>query len=304
MKTIVISLLVTLAASSQASFEMMLLADNTNGVIHRYDPVNHIYLGSFGRGSIGTVTSLSLDQANSRVFVKYSNIIAAFDYNTGTQLFMGNVNASGPSVYRSNYSDFITASGTQLFRTSLFGNSFGLANIYLAGVSSTNLTSDGFTTFITLPATGQMIAVNGAVTGAITQTSGANPNLVGDTVSGMMISESGGLVFANSQTDKQYNAWNKVAANSLITGNISTLITTTAITRAHGIQGYFLGTTTTGTGLQKFYEDYSNYGTYAQVALPSSIGSINHAVTILTPEPGSMIAIAVGLATLAKRRKK
>ena len=305
MKAIALGLFLLGSASSFASFEMMLLADNTNGVIHRYDPVNHVYLGSFGRGSIGAVLGLSLDQANNRVFIRQDNLVNVFDYNTGNQLFVGFALGIGPVMYRSTFGDMISFSGTQLLRQTVGLNSLGNQILWTAtSPGVTSFTTDGTLIYGTNTVNGQMLSYTGASIGSIFGTSLVNAILAGDSVPGMSVNESTGGVFALSQTDKRYNYWSGVSGTNIFQGNTSTLTTTTAITRAHGIHQYILGTTPTGVGLQKFYEDGNIFGAYTQVSLPSAIGSINHAATVITPEPGTMIAIAVGLAALAKRRKK
>jgi hypothetical protein len=117
-----------------------------------------------------------------------------------------------------------------------------------------------------------------------------------------MTSQSGDLVYALSAPERRYH----VAQSSVIfsqVGSQSTLTTTTAITRGHAQFGYYLGATPTGFGYQKFYENGASVQNFTQVALPSQIGSINSAVTVVAPEPGSMIALGIGVAALLRKRK-
>jgi hypothetical protein len=301
MKYVALSLAVSFAAIGHASFEMMLIADNTNGVIHRYDPVNRVYLGSFGQGSLLPVASMALDQTNGRVFVKQDTFLTAFNYATGEALFSTSTNA-GAIAYRENFGDLITSTSLGLLRLGVSMSGFGITSVYSGAPASTQITSDGSSVFIANPANGTFVKYSGSSTATTTVTTSSNAGLTGDTIAGMMTSQSGAFHFALSATDRRYYVTTSLA-NSVVSGSASTLTTTTAITRGHGEYGYYLGATATGFGIQKFYENGDNFQNFTQVALPSQIGSINSAVTVVAPEPGSMIALGIGVAALLRKRK-
>lgn len=301
MKYVALSLAVSFAAIGHASFEMMLIADNTNGVIHRYDPVNRVYLGSFGQGSLLPVTSMALDQTNGRVFVKQDTFLTAFNYATGEALFSTSTNA-GAIAYRENFGDLITSTSLGLLRLGVSMSGFGITSVYSGAPASTQITSDGSSVFIANPANGTFVKYSGSSTATTTVTTSSNAGLTGDTIAGMMTSQSGAFHFALSATDRRYYVTTSLA-NSVVSGSASTLTTTTAITRGHGEYGYYLGATATGFGIQKFFENGDNFQNFTQVALPSQIGSINSAVTVVAPEPGSMIALGIGVAALLRKRK-
>ena len=301
MKYVALSLAVSFAAIGHASFEMMLIADNTNGVIHRYDPVNRVYLGSFGQGSLLPVTSMALDQTNGRVFVKQDTFLTAFNYATGEALFSTSTNA-GAIAYRENFGDLITSTSLGLLRLGVSMSGFGITSVYSGAPASTQITSDGSSVFIANPANGTFVKYSGSSTATTTVTTSSNAGLTGDTIAGMMTSQSGAFHFALSATDRRYYVTTSLA-NSVVSGSASTLTTTTAITRGHGEYGYYLGATATGFGIQKFFENGDNFQNFPQVALPSQIGAINSAVTVVAPEPGSMIALGIGVAALLRKRK-
>ena len=301
MKYVALSLAVSFAAIGHASFEMMLIADNTNGVIHRYDPVNRVYLGSFGQGSLLPVTSMALDQTNGRVFVKQDTFLTAFNYATGEALFSTSTNA-GAIAYREDFGDLITSTSLGLLRLGVSMSGFGITSVYSGAPASTQITSDGSSVFIANPANGTFVKYSGSSTATTTVTTSSNAGLTGDTIAGMMTSQSGAFHFALSATDRRYYVTSSLA-NSVVSGSASTLTTTTAITRGHGEYGYYLGATATGFGIQKFFENGDNFQNFPQVALPSQIGAINSAVTVVAPEPGSMIALGIGVAALLRKRK-
>jgi hypothetical protein len=302
MKFVALSLAVSFAAIGHTSFEMMLIADNTNGVIHRYDPVNRVYLGSFGQGSLLPVTSMALDQTNGRVFVKQNTFLTAFNYATGEALFSTNTSV-GAIAYRENFGDLITSSSSGLMRQTVSMSGFSISSVYLSSSPAlTQITTDGSSIFIANPANGTFVKYSGSSTATTTEVSPANASLAGDTIGGMMTSQSGAFHFALSATDRRYFTTTSTV-NSVFNGSTSTLTTTTAITRGHGEYGYLLGATATGFGIQKFFENGNNFQNFPQVALPSQIGAINSAVTVVAPEPGSMIALGVGVAALLRKRK-
>jgi hypothetical protein len=270
-------------------------------VIHRYDPVNRVYLGSFGQGSLLPVTSMALDQTNGRVFVKQDTFLTAFNYATGEALFSTSTNA-GAIAYRENFGDLITSTSLGLLRLGVSMSGFGITSVYSGAPASTQITSDGSSVFIANPANGTFVKYSGSSTATTTVTTSSNAGLTGDTIAGMMTSQSGAFHFALSATDRRYYVTTSLA-NSVVSGSASTLTTTTAITRGHGEYGYYLGATATGFGIQKFYENGDNFQNFTQVALPSQIGSINSAVTVVAPEPGSMIALGIGVAALLRKRK-
>jgi hypothetical protein len=302
MKYVALSLAVSFAAIGHASFEMMLIADNTNGVIHRYDPVNRVYLGSFGQGSLLPVFSMALDQTNGRVFVKQNNFLTAFNYATGEALFSA-VTENGVIAYRENFGDLITGTSSGLTRSTVTLTGIGASNTFAASAPSyPELTTDGSNVFLANPANGTFVKYSGSSTATTTEVSPADANLAGDTIPSMMTSQSGAFHFALSATERRYYVTSSTV-NSVRAGSISTLTTTREITRGHGEYGYYLGTTATGFGIQKFFENGNNYQNFTQVALPSQIGSINSAVTVVAPEPGSMIALGIGVAALLRNRK-
>jgi hypothetical protein len=302
MKYVALSLAVSFAAIGHASFEMMLIADNTNGVIHRYDPVNRVYLGSFGQGSLLPVTSMALDQTRGRVYVKQTNFLTAFDYATGEALF-SSVGSVGAIAYREGFGDLITATASGLTRATVTLTGIGTSNLYTASVPTfAQVTTNGSDVFVANPAAGNIIKFSGSLTATTTVGSPVSSGLNGDTIAGMMTSQSGAFHFALSATDRRYYATSSLA-NSVLLGSTSTLTTTTAITRGHGEYGYYLGATATGFGIQKFFENGINFQNFTQVALPSQIGAINSAVTVVAPEPGSMIALGIGVAALLRKRK-
>lgn len=77
-----------LSSVAQASFELLLAADNGANVtfndrkIHRFDSVSGAYLGSFG-GFAGEIYSTHINQSTNSLFVETFAETTEWDYNTG-----------------------------------------------------------------------------------------------------------------------------------------------------------------------------------------------------------------------------
>ena len=90
MKRLVILGLVICAGMAQASFELLLVADNGVGTfdtrrIHRFDPTTGVYLGAFG-GFSNPIISTHIDQATNSLYVIEPTTVTRWDYNTGMLL--------------------------------------------------------------------------------------------------------------------------------------------------------------------------------------------------------------------------
>ena len=76
------------AGLSNASFELMLVADFNGRKIDRYDATTGTYLGSFGYGYVSSPTDVEVDQTTGLAYVvdPFSSSIKVFNYNTGEQV--------------------------------------------------------------------------------------------------------------------------------------------------------------------------------------------------------------------------
>lgn len=98
MRKLTIIALVVSAVHVNASFEMVLVSDSGDDVVHRFDPVTGGYLGSFGTGYLSNPLGIAIDQPNNTAYVlDAGNAIVKFDYNTGA--FMGSFVVSGGATY-------------------------------------------------------------------------------------------------------------------------------------------------------------------------------------------------------------
>lgn len=121
MRGLVLCLVGVVAATADASFEMMLIGEvsASGSRVMRYDPESRINLGSFGLGRIpGDVRDVAVDKASNECFVlSTGGAVTRFNYNTGE--YLGAVPVS--NLYSSiNYS---------AARNGFLVGGYGLANV-------------------------------------------------------------------------------------------------------------------------------------------------------------------------------
>lgn len=95
MKILGIAVLCALASSSFASYELMLVVDQTRDDIQRYDALTGAYLGSFGSLQLSNPQSVKLVPGKSECLVtdRDFNRISRFNYSTGELIDDGVKNA-------------------------------------------------------------------------------------------------------------------------------------------------------------------------------------------------------------------
>lgn len=295
---------IAVSALSHASYELMLVCDNADRVIHRVDPVSGAYLGSFGKGFLSFATHVAVNPANGLAYVYDSgnNKVLTFDYSTG--------------LYRSSFSTagLVTLNG-----------SFGYLSVasngdVLLGVSY----GGGFR----LNASGAVIAQYGVPAGGTGLTKviqGADGAIYGVDWIGKRVARynfAGGAPTSYSSANQAY--WDLAAFGSLGLGLSETAVTklnmnagmasissqpltqfglnaAQALARGHGNMSFVGGWTGSGYRIVKFDgTDYQNWGYIEH----SAIKNITGIATVVAPEPGTMIALSLGVAVLARRRRR
>lgn len=104
MKTIGVIAALAVAAPLSASFELLLVSDNTDKVIHRFDSVTGTWLGSFGAGILNNPLGVTLNQSTRTAYVlEGGSSVVAFNYNSGD--FVGSFGITPGATYMSANSD-------------------------------------------------------------------------------------------------------------------------------------------------------------------------------------------------------
>ncbi len=290
------------AASSMASFDMMMIHDSTGNRVHRYDPINGSYFGSVELPLVPNAMVASF--AQKRLFVVGGSGVSSIDYSTGEVKNGQSVGGVGIAVVGN---ELWVATGTNTIRR------------FRADDSLTTLSS------LTLPAGAQITDLAGRAGGFVLVHDEVNNVLYQTNTSGSILSS---IAFgAGPATDNlvalEYftsNEWvfshdagtgivryNGIAqqpssAFVSISGGYapSSMGTTAGIVAGHS-GGYFYGTNPGGA---KVIQRFSGFGADGGSVLTPHIGTYSGiAAIVLAPEPTTMIALGIGCAVALRRRK-
>lgn len=297
-----------LTAVASASFDLVLISDSTNGVIHRVDGATGTYLGSFGRTVLISPQAVALDQANQRLWVgDMSAGLVAINYNTGE-----------PISQNLNYTVFhdmaLTPDGSQILRTSGVNNISAMTRISNpvngnTGAANYQFSSNGTGTAVGVDSTGDYI-VSDRANNRVTR---FNPNgtLEASSLIGSFNHTSKGTVVGNQMLAM-------TSAGIMLSINTQSFTTssgltpsgswTAAIDVAAGHPGWVwgLGRDATQTRLQRYavLPGSNVYSPVGQAILLPQIASPTSLAVVVAPEPGTMTALALGGAALLRRRRK
>jgi len=308
MRYFALVVIASMATSSYASFEMVLVADNGQNTvatrkIHRFDPVSGVNLGSFG-GFNASIVGTYLNQSTNSLFVTTANGITEWNYNTG--LLKNSFSAPGVSgiqhsvrpsgdriAYFDNQPAFVTATFPAFSSLGFHGPIPGA--LYRSGIWTSNTSMIAFESiqsrFVNL-------SFNAAGT---TATTGVISNVAGATTSWGQMAKNGGtnqFVMATGTLGGFYS----YAPNGTTFTNNPGVLAGNALSAASAHSGFFIGYNTgAATGRVDYFDGNRNYTRsfgIGQVVSPVSMQ------TVLAPEPGTMAIFGLGLAALKLRRKR
>ncbi len=306
MKYLLLSALGLSVSSAFASFELAILTDASTG-FHRFDAETGIYLGAFGAGRSGGVLSTWANQSTSRFYAMDAAGIQSFDYSTGA--YLGYVNYGAVTGYATNDTngDFVNVNGTATInRYSLSGGDSTFALPVGTAARWISLQTDGkwyvgdsgnggrilrsgtgsLSSGWTVVATGLSATIAANQQNAVASPTPGNPSLAN-------------MIITHDGTSSKYFGFNPAYAFTISSNfNLSTT-TRNGIARGHFGQ-YHLGLISTGVSQVKNFDDAG----FGATTWTTSIVSSPRAMTVvLAPEPGTIAALAAGLAFLARKRK-
>ncbi len=298
-----------LAGSALASFDLALVLDSGQNVVHRYDAESGVYLGNFGGGTLSSVRGIAVDKASNTAFVSHLNGFSAWDYNTGffkfyndiASAFVGDIDvtsagrlllagASPSTLAIRVMSNLTNGAGVASFSTSGAGGPFTSAVDGLNG-----------NYFVVNPATGEVTRFDQATGSVISITTA--PGLVGTSKGA---GDGTGFVALRSDGRAVRNAYGSTGASvSFLLQNPFT--SAVEFDFGHAGEGWGLGVNANGTRLQRyarssggtgsFYDPLGPGRTLSQVTTPAGMAIVT------APEPGTLIALGVGAAALLRRRR-
>lgn len=331
MRNVILLLALAAAASSQASYELALLVDETNQVIQRYDVTNRVALGSFGLGNLGFYTGarLSLDPTtpNEVAVLNAEGIINRLNFHTGQLTSSINLTGLVNNIFGNTpWSLDVAPDGTYMVQ--------GFTSAFQSEIRRYSRTGTQIGGTIALPSSSafmDLVVGSDNSTYAIVRNNvsgGYQYDLRRYNSSGVL---TGNMVNLFGGTSADFNALNSIE----ITGNQLTLVgggqaspvqlygtfgsLTTPSAGSWISTGIFHSAMPDHVGRTFFLQSWDNAGTSATrlyvrnntglnayrpyADLPYNVG-ISSGVMVLAPEPGTMIALGAGVAWFLRRRAK
>ena len=321
MRTTITALILITAAVSQASFDLMLLPDQSSGRIVRFDPINQIQLGSV---NVQTLARSVVANNSSAPFAYSSGNTGGikFNYSTGERITSASfpngalsLNHDGSRVYETIGADTVYRYNANL---GFLGNFSSLSMVNTMAVQQ--YTNDRVV-LIGLNSAGDLIAANHdtiahAQVGSTVMLVSAANLLAGSTVQGMELTtfNRGVLTYraSDNSTRLMYVAMDAFGgvtgplSSTTVAGYATATTASTMVLRGHA--GFFVvGTNAAGTGtyITEYAIPFSSAtGVYTLNGVTMPTTGRWRATNIVAPEPGTMVALGAGLVVLLRRRRK
>lgn len=302
--------LLSVSTSAMASFDLILVADSGQSVVHRYDGDSGTYLGKFGEGTLGTVRGVMADKATQTAYVAHSNGYSAFNYNTGEHLYYNDRTGSSTHDFAIGSNGFLMTAHSNVSSTVIrwFSGAspaspfFNVTTSSGAGsMTSIGTASDGrkYGYNVTL---GQLIgwASNGLISDQLvtygTATGISKGAVRGDEM--VMLSAGGNTRRITLPTGTAF-------AGGALTNPFTTSV---EFDFGHEGDGWGLGTNASGTRLQRYAKTIGGAGNFYDAVGPGrTLSQVTTPVgmsVVTAPEPGTLIALGAGALALLRRRRK
>lgn len=317
--TTVVSFLLATTAFAHASFEMLLIGDNSGGTfkVTRYDPVSRLSLGSFGLGILNhRVRDVAVDQTRNKAFVlSDGGRVNAFNYNTGEWL-------GAASMGSSNYLAIAYNAGSD---TLTFGEGFGSGANGGIQVMNSNLTPTGVSfpsTFISTAPIQRPGSTNYFMH-TLASNSPFNPATRVWDATGNLLDNQVGPDAWNGTNGVRDSAFVGNAMYGLIVdaaGTSNTLVSSSVTATTLGLPSVVSSFTSIGSGgatrslsvghnglmWVKVGNELRSYHQINGFSAPTILSGSNTDLTgmaiIVAPEPGSLFALGLGAFLCVRRR--
>lgn len=312
-------LTLALAGSAWASFDMMLVSNFQTRQIHRYDPQNGVYLGAFD--AVGAPTSLVVNQATQEVYVLTEGFlgtgIARYNYHTGDYLGL----VALPTAWgvptgmgRGSSGEVVISAGRDVYRVNpLTGAQIGSA-IFFQDRAFTYPTRAGYLAEGNYLVYGNSdgtvwtndflmaISPSGSWQGSWMAPPVHTSNIPRDMVT------RGNDALSLTQTP---SAWqlhlhrrtNSAVFSGLLLSDFDGTRSYRTVEWGHNANGYvtFVNPTTSIAGVRAFGTVLGNLGPERTMSFTNRIDGT---AIVLAPEPGTVAALGIGVATLLRRKRR
>lgn len=310
MRLALLSLSCLLAGQAYASFDLMLLA-GSDGRVHRYDPVNNVRLGAFGAGP--AIKHIVHNTSNGEVLVDRGTSLATYNASTGERLRTANsftnwshiAYNSGRDRYDAldwtvtGYADTINPDLSISFGQSL--NSPGVRSYYRSGTAgAVGLVSPGGNVELRFWATGSGVPT---ITTTPLPSATVYSNIIAGPNNTAVFSYTSG---GNLQIGR-INSPGTLPSLTTFFPNITGFDLTSAFYVMPSHTGFYIAGKDALTSDWRV-ADVANLGSgfsFYSSTVVTGIGYVSARPDIvLSPEPGTMLALGAGLAVLLQRRRR
>ena len=296
--------LATSAVCAQASFEMTLIVNSGSNSILRVDPENRMLLGSFGGNRLFNPSAITIDQANNEAYVlnAYASAtttsrISVFNYNTGEFKREWNL---GTNLTLVGDIDYVAGRGLYIpvgNGVRLVSESGGLLQSFtsasLTNIYSVEMSAD-FNELYGYALSGQYARWTDS-TGAFVQ------NHLGITNHRSMESRPGQMfAVGGALQNLVFHSYISLSYSSTSVGSLVNNVTATSYGHDNTVYAGCFGTA--GQSVILTYDTSGNRLVDPWV-LPTGNGILSMA-TVVAPEPGTLIASAVGIGALIRKRRR
>ena len=310
MRSLLFVALVGASGVCRASFDLVLVQDQTASVIHRIDPISRSYLGSFSVPAFGYMAA-SFVQKTAYLFS--SGSVLAYDYNTGAERPERSFNISGLSTCASMSPDqnsvYIgTSAGTVVSYNAATGALNGtLISLPGSDISAITPTADGRLVVLTATGAGHYLRLfSGAGTLLSSINVDASPSYAGRQIAYWAGTGGADYTFFKGTNVNAAYGFAPILRGAGAFGSAGTSTypgysSVSTLLPGH-TGGYFGGldsTPSNGFRLTRFTGNF----TYASSSLYSNIQDPGASAIVLAPEPGTWAALGLGALALMRRRR-
>lgn len=308
---------------AHASFELMLMYDDSIDAIRRYDPVNRVLLGSFADGYTGfnaSANEMAVNKARPGTvsLMDVSGHLRTFDYSSG--ILVGSVNTGGSplanigmrSLKFTNSGDIIRVAGTSSAPQTFSPLSGALINSWAtySGYSTLDVAALDDGRFITL----EQSFVSSQYRYSLFLRNAAGTYLAGLTnylVSASADAQSSVTLLGNTVFAAGHQSGPDVYSSVLNGSSFGTALDlpsfsnvgtgSTSVEFGHQGAGYIVQRDT-GSAMRMYHVDGIGGFFGVQYSMPFT-GSVTSIAVVNAPEPMSLVAMGVGAAWLVRRRR-
>lgn len=305
-RALVILLLLASLSISQASFELLLVADGTSQCVRRFDGDTGIALGTFGATDLISPRAITVNQSLGHAYVSdlSQNKIFTYDFHTGEYIREFSGLGAVYSLSMTSTGDLLMASdsgvaqrlnattGAVLTTYALPSLATGSASIVQSSSGNIHIAHQGNDRVTTYSLTGTILGSSAIAPVTLSSVgSGALRNNIG-----MAVDWNGRIIRYNATTNPTFLTSFELASAFNVPRGMAF---------GHGSRMYVVGSeVTTGNAIIRAMDADTGTIRGRIGSMPASSSAYYSIATVVAPEPGSLCALAGFVGVMLSRRKR